>query len=172
MTSTAWSIVGDVANLVSLAELGKNLGFAAGKYLNEAHNAEEHSNALLMASSLVHLGDLLERVEKNQTKNPDTWGSFRGVPGQQIGAIAGCKALLEQVSAKLQPPRTASQKLEWPFRVEEVKEILESLDRYKSTFTLALAQDTKSVSTFSFNISFPSGRELISLLMQRKTGRN
>lgn len=152
MTSTTWSLIGDVANIVSLVELGKNLSFAAGKYLHEARNAQEHSSVLRIASSLDHFVELLEQVENQRTRNPDVWKTFMGMPGRHVGALAGCKLLLAEVSTKLQLSRTAGQKLEWPFRVEEVKEILDSLDRYKTTFTLALTQDSKSVARIPFEV--------------------
>ena len=105
--------------------------------------------------SLRDVLELLAALAKRaESADPSAEARFPGLkllcePG--AGPLAMCKAELESLKTKLEPPkwtgpatskRTAlMQTLSWPLKEGETKKMLQNMERYKTTLNMALEID-------------------------------
>ena len=115
------------------------------KYANGVKGASEERRKIL--SELLDIKGILFclKDEADHAKQNDQWSSTfesLSVPG---GPLESFGRIVEDLSSKLAPPATKSKKVRevitWPFKKEEVKEILGSIERQKALFLLARQND-------------------------------
>lgn len=86
----------------------------------------------------------------SQARDDQTWQAtiqWLGVPN---GPLARFKIALECLLSRVGPtnrPRKAGRILAWPFKKQEAKDLLDSIERQKSLFVLALQNDNLCVDT-------------------------
>jgi hypothetical protein len=119
------------------------------EYLNGVKAASEDRQRLLneVASISGFLHILKDRAEQSQQGN--SWSStLKSLDGPK-GPLAQFKIALERLTSKLAPVvglRKAGKAITWPFQKEEIKELLATIERLKSLFSLALQNDHMCVS--------------------------
>ena len=95
-------------------------------------------------SSLKDVLDaLLRLVEKSEASGTSDLSTFERL-AQPGGPLLSCLVELEKLKSKLQPEtgwRKRRQSLTWPLKEGEMREALGSLERLKSTMSLALSTD-------------------------------
>lgn len=119
------------------------------KYLHEVKDAPKERVRLRddLSSAYLALSMLKERLEETE-KDTSSLSSIQLLGGQD-GPINRFKRLLEPLSAKLMPKdgkmktvREAGRAIAWPFESQEVKAMLNEMERQKSLFHLALQNDS------------------------------
>jgi hypothetical protein len=114
------------------------------EYLNGVKAASEDRRRLLdeVASISGFLYILKDRAAQSQQGN--SWSStLKSLDGPK-GPLAQFKIALERLTSKLAPVvglRKAGKAITWPFQKEEIKELLATIERQKSLFSLALQND-------------------------------
>lgn len=129
--------------VASVATILKSVGTVIC-YLNSVKDAPQERTRLLVEIStisglLTTLKDLA--VESEQKGMALTSVRALDVP---FGPLAQFKIVLEQIAVALSPGRGVKKfgkVLTWPFKKEEVRELLDVIERQKSLFILALQKD-------------------------------
>lgn len=114
------------------------------KYLNDAKDASKDCNKFLIEISTVNgllfsLKDLVGRAELGET-----WLATTRSLGVPTGPLAQFKSALELLATHLEPVvglKKAGKALTWPFKKGEVIDILNTIERQKTLFVLALQND-------------------------------
>lgn len=138
-------IVGLAASIAALLQVSQ---YVLG-YLSDIRDASEERIRLLLELSsitgiLLTLKDLAQRAEAGE-EYLDAIRSLH-VPN---GPLAQFKSALDRLAKKLEPAtglRRVGKVLAWPFKKEEIKDILGIIERSKTRFTLALQGDTLELS--------------------------
>ena len=114
------------------------------QYLNAVKAATEDRQSILQEiiytrGLLTLFKDLAEKAE---------WGEAWSITASSLktpnGPLEQFKRALERLVLKLQPVsgvKKAFKVFEWPFQKEEIKDILNTIERQKTFFTLALQND-------------------------------
>ena len=114
------------------------------QYLNDVKAATEDRQTVLQeiayASGLLTLfKNLAEKAEWGET-----WSVTVTSLATPDGPLEQFRRALEHLVQKLQPVsgiKKAVKALEWPFQKKEIKDILHTIERQKTFFTLALQND-------------------------------
>ena len=128
--------LGATASVVSLLHL---VG-AVIKYLSALKDASDDIKHLVL--ELCTIRGLLSTI-----KDLVTEGSvFHESLGGHDGLFSQIESLLQSLASKIEPTSTTTahklvQKLRWPLRKEEVKDVLLSIERQKTLLSLALQND-------------------------------
>jgi hypothetical protein len=129
------SIAASIAALLDLA--GKVMG-----YINDTKDASEDQRRL--REELVSTTGVLFFLKYKAEKPSDDGISartFESLDGPN-GPLEQFKSALERLAAKLNPAQGSTQKVKnrlmWPFQKAEVQEILNLMERQKSSFNLAI----------------------------------
>jgi hypothetical protein len=114
------------------------------EYLNGVKAASEDRQRLLneVTSISGFLYFLKDRAEQSQQGN--SWSSTLKSLNGPKGPLEQFKIALERLTSKLAPVvglRKAGKAITWPFQKEEIKELLATIERQKSLFSLALQND-------------------------------
>ena len=131
----------DLGMICSIPELLTLAGIVVN-YIREVKDApEERSKILLEICSIVgflySLKDLIERL--------DEWPTTKWL-GSPDGPLAQFKSVLEDLVEKFTPTtriKKAGKALSWPFQKGGVAEILQTIERLKTLFSLVLLKDHK-----------------------------
>jgi len=134
----ALGVAASVAGLISLADIVVGRGYKFLKAIKDAektvkslvHEVNVLSGVLHSLSNTIHL---LEEDENEANFDPTT----------QVHYIESCYQTLSQLQrsfeAALPPiPFSTGQKIRWPLKQSETKELLADIQRHKSTMILAM----------------------------------
>ena len=131
------SVASGVAGLITLAlQVSDNLYQYIKAVSERAKNAKElHSELLLLGEVLSQLRDFLN---SEQAK-----GSMFDEHSVLQRSISECKARVERIGDKIKPKEgnklsRAFDHLVWPFKQEQVLQMMENLRRFRSTFEFAV----------------------------------
>jgi hypothetical protein len=118
-------------------------------YISDTKGASEEWKRILVEARNVHylLFLLKDRAERSEQ---DGWTETMKSLNISNRPLEQFKAALERLVAKAKPPGTAKKigkALMWSFKKEEVKDILSTIERLISLFTLALENDNMYAST-------------------------
>jgi hypothetical protein len=125
------------ASIIAILQLsGRVIG-----YLNCVKDASEDRQKLLneLAATIGFLSFLKDRAEP-----PQHGDSGSSALESLKGPLERLNSALEHLALKLAPVegwKKAGKALTWPFRKEEIKEILSAIERHKSLLSLAVQND-------------------------------
>lgn len=140
------SISASIAALLQLTE-------TVIQYLITVKDAPKDRRRILL--ELCNVSDTLSILEE-QAQQGDAWSSTLLSLNQPNGPIEQFKTALERLESKLTPAegwRKVGKAIIWPFQKEEIKEILNVIERQKTFFNLAQQNDHKCDSfRFSFRV--------------------
>lgn len=124
------------------------------QYLNTVKGAPKYRHRILL--ELCNVSGTLYILEEqaSQAQQGDAWSSTLLSLNQSNGPIEQFKTALERLESKLTPAkgwRKVGKAIAWPFQKEEIKEILNVIERQKTFFNLALQNDHKCDS-FGFSL--------------------
>ena len=117
-------------------------------YLNDVKEASKDSYSILLEVSSV-TGLLYTLRSLIETDKGDGYLDVARSLAVPYGPLDQFKTTLEKLSKQLQPAtgvRKAARVLKWPFKKEEVKELLSTIERQKTLFSLALQNDQVKLS--------------------------
>ncbi len=114
------------------------------QYLNTVKGAPK--DRLRILSELCDVNVILCILEEqaSQAQQGDAWSSTFLSLNRPNGPIEQLKAVLERLENKLAPAegwRRVGNAITWPFQKEEIKEILNVIERQKTLFNLARQND-------------------------------
>jgi hypothetical protein len=120
------------------------------QYLNDIKGFTEERNMIIeevssISGFLYILKDLAERPQGEKT-----WSATVTSLNVPNGPLEQFRIVLEQLASKLEPVRglkKIGKQLAWPFQKNEAKNILNTVERQKTIFNLALQNDHMFVST-------------------------
>lgn len=127
------------ASIIAVLQLSGNVI----SYLNDVKDAPKESNSILLEVSSV-TGLLYTLRNLIDTDKGDGYLDVVRSLAVPSGPLDQFKAVLEQLSKQLQPVtgvRKAARVFKWPFKKEEVKELLATIERQKTLFSLAIQND-------------------------------
>lgn len=132
-------VAASVAGLISLADIVVGRGY---KFLKAIKNAEKTVKSLVhevnVLSGVLHsLSNTIQLLEEDEDG-----GNFD--PTTQVHYIEACFQTLSQIQSSFvaalpSPPLSTGQKVRWPLRQSETKELLADVQRHKSTMILAMS---------------------------------
>ena len=132
-------VVGLVASIATLVQTTRY----AIKFIGEVKDSSRECSRLLVELSMTAgiLDSLRAMLEGDSEK---TWLSTARSLGEPQGPLTQFESLVGALVSKLKPStglRKAGKAITWPFRKEEVKDMLGAIERQKTMFTLALELD-------------------------------
>ena len=115
------------------------------QYLNDVRGAPDDRRRLLgeISSTIGVLYTLKDQAERTQWGNP--WSNTMRSLNQPAGPLEQFETALEQLVCKLSPVeglKKVGKAFSWPFQKGEIKTILNSIERQKTLFILALQNDS------------------------------
>lgn len=134
--------ISGAASVLALVELaGKTIAYV--KQVKDAPQDKQHLLKLLIQSKgiLYTLNDLIEFVENEE------WASTIRSLSDPAGALAQYQKILERIISRLNINNKANNlqhsfnRLKWPFVQREIKKMTSELEKLKSTFIIATAND-------------------------------
>jgi len=126
--------IGLVASVDQLAGLAKVIVSNMYRYFDAVKDAPRRSQELRQELSAI--SDLLDSLEDALTSS--TKSTFTA-PDSLKSAITEFQETLEDMKARVKEPQTKGlRRLKWPFTKDENERLLSKLERYKSTFNVAL----------------------------------
>jgi hypothetical protein len=128
------------ASIITILELSKRVL----NYLNGVKGASDDRRRLLsevasISGLLYHLKDRAEQTQRSYS----LLKTLQSLEGPK-GPLESLDLTLKTLESKLTPAegwKTVKRAIDWPFQKEEIKEILQRIERYKSLFSLALQND-------------------------------
>ena len=132
-------LVGFAASIATIVQTTRY----AIKFIGEVKDSTRECSKLLVELSMTAgiLDSLRTMLEGDLEK---TWLSTAKSLGEPQGPLKEFESLVSALVSKLRPStglRKAGKALTWPFRKDEVKDMLASIERQKTMFTLALELD-------------------------------
>ena len=127
------------ASIISVLQLSKSLV----DYINQVKTATEDCRLILteVTSSSFILSLVNDKVLQNQG---ESWSASVASLAMPEGPLKQFEGALKRLALKLKPAsgtKKAIKAIRWPFEKGEVHEVLESIERQKSLFNLALQND-------------------------------
>jgi hypothetical protein len=115
------------------------------QYLIDVRGAPDDRQRLLVEISSINgvLYTLKDQAERTQWGNP--WSNTMRSLNQSKGPLEQFKTALDQLARELSPVeglKKVGKALTWPFQKGEIKAILNSIERQKTLFILALQNDS------------------------------
>jgi hypothetical protein len=135
------------ASVIAVNQLTGSLAELCGGYIQQVTDARDEILALerAIASLQGTLQDLQKLVQRNDEKALPT-------SLQLVSSIADCISDLRALEARLDPGKgkklmrkVGLRALKWPLRRKDIEGVVENLERYKSSFILALQVDQRCV---------------------------
>lgn len=130
------------ASIIALIQVAGKLAFLGGKYIQGVKHASKDIDELIreLNSFKQVLVALKEHAEKVSQKSV----VLQGLNGQ----IQECTQQLESLGTELERGMSTQKglqkifrSLKWPFKGPETAQIIERIERHKSSFTVALSAD-------------------------------
>lgn len=114
------------------------------EYINSVKDASKDRDRILLEISSVYglLFSLKDLVERRSPE--DGWATTVKSLGAANGPLAQFKSALERLAAKLAPVtgiEKVGKALRWPSQKGDILDILNTIERQKSLFSLALLND-------------------------------
>ena len=114
-------------------------------YLNRVKGAPEDRRTILSELASVSGFLYVLQDQADQAKKGNQWSSTLQSLNVPEGPLVQLQRALERLSSRLASPTTGLKKVSkvitWPFRKEEIKEILASIERQKGLLNLARQND-------------------------------
>lgn len=129
--------------IVEVVQLAGSLVKLCGGYIQEVYGAREE--ILTLQQAIVGLQGTLQDLQKLLQSN-----ERKALPtsSQLTGNITNCLSDLQALQAELNPGvgrklmrKVGKRALTWPLKRAEVERLIQKLERYKSSFLLALGVD-------------------------------
>ena len=133
------------ASIIAILQLGGTVA----QYLNSIQNAPKERDAILKEISSIIGVLFLMKCTVEQAKEERSLGSMQSLaaPG---GLLEQFQKILERLASKFSPPGTTRNKigrvLRWPFAKDEIVGLLDSIERIKTHFMVALQAGHLNVS--------------------------
>jgi hypothetical protein len=110
------------------------------RYLIDVGEASESHREIL--NEVISVSGFLYVLEE-RAKWTDTWCTTLRALNVENGPLKQFKRSMERLASMLGPnrPRRAQRALAWPFQTREIQEILQTIERQKALFVLALQND-------------------------------
>lgn len=133
-------VLGITASIVSILQL---TGIVV-KYLSDLSEASKECSRIILEISMVngYLSSLQSILENPSSK--DSWVATSRSLSLPNGPLDQLRAVMEKLAKRLKPAcgmKKATKAILWPLRKEDVKELLDTIERYKTLFILALQND-------------------------------
>jgi hypothetical protein len=110
------------------------------RFLSSVSGASESRQKVLYeVSSLSGILVILMKLAKRSQQSP-IWSTTIESLSAPNGPLEQCQRMMEDLASKL-TRRRVGEALTWPFRNDEIKNILEAIERQKTHFVLALQTD-------------------------------
>ena len=130
-----------IANIIAVLKLATSVK----DFLVDIRNAYRETSEILLELSITSgilstLKDTLERANEDSK-----WRSTIEILAVPNGPLAHFEAILEHLSSKLEPVtgfRKAGRALQWPFKKQQITDMLQVIERQKILFILALENDS------------------------------
>lgn len=131
------------ASLVAVIQLSAQVFSLCQEYYIGAKQSRDEIQRL--SNEVLAIHEILQKIS-DLLEGPDAtkFGTL-ALLDKKNGPTQQCAAQLQELKAQLEPHegmrKLGWRALKWPLKSDNVKRILLSLERYKSTFTLALTTD-------------------------------
>jgi uncharacterized coiled-coil DUF342 family protein len=131
-------VLGGFASCIAVVQTADRVVSLLGPYIMQVKHAKEEIKNL--SAEVRDLGEVLRAVNR----------SAKGSSHELDQEIAQCESALKNIQSRLDQGSTSktlklmsriSSRLVWPFKSEEVKEIIDQLERRKSNLSLYLSAD-------------------------------
>jgi hypothetical protein len=140
--------LGGAASVIAVIQLADRILTLCGNYALSVKDAKKDIDRF--TTEVGSLQSVLERVaEMAKSDAMKLYTSRSAVEGLE-GIIKGCQSTLLELEVQLGPrkghklmSRFGLRALKWPFKSKDVTNIIEALDRHKSTIILALNLDQR-----------------------------
>jgi hypothetical protein len=137
-----------VASLIAVAQISGSVVSLCYEYRNGLQTASKDMKRLVM--EVKSLRDLLENLVGLVDQDQPTQKLLEAVEKltQKDGVVNDCKTMLEDLEARLRPVegwRKVGQRLVWPFKEQDVMKSVVSIERFKTTISLAISIDQTRV---------------------------
>jgi hypothetical protein len=136
------------ASVIAVIQLADRVLTLCGKYVSAVKDAKKDIERL--STEVGSLQRVLQRVDLIIGNKTLTLHSPRPVVEELEEVIKGCQTTLLELKSRLDlgkgnkpNSRFWLRALEWPFQSKDVANIIETLDRHKSTLLLALSLDQR-----------------------------
>jgi hypothetical protein len=121
-----------------------HLGWTVVGYLNDVKGASENCSRILTeATNAIGLLYILSGLV-DKAGSEETWLDATRSLGVPSGPLEQFKLALERLATRLGPAAglsKGSKKLVWPFKEKEVLDILNTIERQKTLFMIAIHND-------------------------------
>jgi len=133
-------VLGIIASGIAVAQTADRVASLLGPYIMQVKHAKEEIENL--SAEIRDLGEVLKAISR----------SALGTSHELDQEIGKCESLLKKIQSRLDQSSTSktrklvsrlSSRLAWPFKSEEVKEIINQLERRKSNLSLYLSNDDR-----------------------------
>ena len=133
-------VLGVIASGIAVAQTADRVASLLGPYIMQVKHAKEEIENL--SAEVRDLGKVLKAVSR----------SALGSSHELDQEIEQCESLLEKIQSRLDQNSASktwkfvskiSSRLAWPFKSEEVKDIIYQLERRKSNLSLCLGNDDR-----------------------------
>ena len=142
------------ASIIGVVQLGDRVLALCGHYVSEVRGAKQDIERFI--AEVASLQNVLKQADELAQKRVLNLHSHSLV--QELADLtSGCRATLEELECELSSvnrghmhkvmSRIGMRALKWPFKKEEVTNIIDALNRHKGTITLALNLDQRSDSS-------------------------
>ena len=140
-----------IANIIAVLKLAT----AVKDFLVDIRNASREASEILLELSITSgiLSTLKDTVER--TNEDPEWRSITDILAVPNGPLAHFQAILEHLSSKLEPLtglRRTGRALRWPFKKQQILDILRVIERQKALFILALQNESLYVRNVPYYI--------------------
>ena len=136
-------VVGSAASVLAIVELAAKITLSCHKYVVAVKNAEK--DIVRLRNETESLKEILEKVHDRATRKD---GATLLSSPAMVRSLNDCFTEMSSVDDKLQPPKSKRwvkklklRELKWPFESREVDKIIENLQGYKQSISLALQLD-------------------------------
>jgi hypothetical protein len=129
-------VFGVVSNAAQITDLTMNVFINLSRFYRDVRDAPAQSKEL--RQELDVLVDVLMDTQENR-------GQAFEIPGSVQEEFEKMKHLLERLSRRTAQSETQGiRRLQWPFRRSENREILDKIERFKSSLNLLLGKEHRS----------------------------
>lgn len=133
--------ISTAVNVIGIIQLTGAIAKVCGGYIKEVKDAED--DIIVLQQALLGLKDLLERIS-SLLQSPN--GTQLAASPTLINDVMNCHSTLRTLEVKLNPEgqkknpmkRFGFRALKWPLKKAEVNRTMQTIERYKTSFTLSL----------------------------------
>jgi hypothetical protein len=131
-------VLGVASSIISALQLAQ----AVTKYLHEVKDASDAREKLLQEiKSAVKILETLTDLDLKSEATLRRWSSTFDLLQTPLGLFSASLSRLEKRFTSSKGSVKVKEALRWPFQTAEIKQIINSMERQKSLFILALQRD-------------------------------